>query len=55
MNSMFSIDASHTFIWQEIMEKFEFFPIKCRVQRATEVFKRNTQEHKHKLLNLKVL
>ena len=24
---------------QAILEKFEFFPIKCRVQRALEVFK----------------
>ncbi len=23
---------------QEILEKFEFFPIKCRIQRAMEVF-----------------
>jgi hypothetical protein len=25
---------------QKILEKFEFFPIKCRVQRATEMFAR---------------
>ena len=25
--------------WQDILEKFEFFPIKCRVQRAFEIFK----------------
>ncbi len=24
---------------QAILEKFEFFPIKCRVQRALELFK----------------
>lgn len=23
---------------QKIMDKFEFFPIKCRIQRATEIF-----------------
>jgi hypothetical protein len=23
---------------QEILEKFEFFPIKCRIQRALELF-----------------
>jgi hypothetical protein len=23
---------------QEVLEKFEFFPIKCRVQRATEAY-----------------
>ena len=23
---------------QEILEKFEFFPIKCRIQRALEIF-----------------
>jgi hypothetical protein len=23
---------------QEILEKFEFFPVKCRIQRALEVF-----------------
>jgi hypothetical protein len=31
-----------TQIWtpheQEILTKFEFFPIKCRIQRATEIF-----------------
>ncbi len=26
-------------IWQDILEKFEYFPIKCRVQRAFEIFK----------------
>jgi hypothetical protein len=26
---------------QEILEKFEFFPIKCRIQRAQEIFKMN--------------
>ena len=25
---------------QEILEKFEFFPIKCRIQRAAEAFVR---------------
>ena len=57
----FSNYEFHVYRWrisyfqlQEIMEKFEFFPIKCRVQRATEIFKRNGQEHKQKLLNLKV-
>jgi hypothetical protein len=24
---------------QDILEKFEFFPIKCRIQRALEVFR----------------
>ncbi len=24
---------------QEILEKFEFFPIKCRVQRSKDIFK----------------
>jgi hypothetical protein len=24
---------------QDILEKFEFFPIKCRIQRALEIFK----------------
>jgi hypothetical protein len=28
---------------QEILEKFEFFPIKCRVQRAMEVFEMRQQ------------
>jgi hypothetical protein len=23
---------------QEVLEKFEYFPIKCRVQRTTEAF-----------------
>jgi hypothetical protein len=26
---------------QEILEKFEFFPIKCRIQRALEIFQIN--------------
>ena len=25
---------------QEIMEKFEFFPIKCRTQRADDIFQK---------------
>jgi hypothetical protein len=29
---------------QEILEKFEFFPIKCRIQRAMEVFEISKQE-----------
>jgi hypothetical protein len=32
--------------WQEILEKFEFFPIKCRVQRALEIFKAWQEERK---------
>ena len=36
------------------MEKFEFFPIKCRVQRAAEIFKTSTEHQQRKLLNLKV-
>ena len=26
---------------QEILEKFEFFPIKCRIQRAARLFRRS--------------
>jgi hypothetical protein len=26
---------------QEVLEMFEFFPIKCRIQRALEVFQAN--------------
>ncbi len=29
---------------QEILRKFEFFPIKCRIQRATEVFRAAVSE-----------
>ena len=29
-----------TNIMQNVLEKFEFFPIKCRVQRSLENFKR---------------
>ncbi len=35
---------------QAILEKFEFFPIKCRVQRALELFK-ETCERKEKLID----
>jgi hypothetical protein len=31
---------------QEILEKFEFFPIKCRIQRALEVFELRQQRLK---------
>ncbi len=31
---------------QEILEKFEFFPIKCRIQRALEVFELSQQGDK---------
>ncbi len=31
---------------QTILEKFEFFPIKCRVQRSTDVFN-IAQEHRN--------
>ena len=27
------------------MEKFEFFPIKCRSQRASEIYKTAQEEH----------
>jgi hypothetical protein len=29
---------------QEILEKFEFFPIKCRIQRALEISKIRKEE-----------
>ncbi len=29
---------------QEILRKFEFFPIKCRIQRAAEVFRAALRE-----------
>jgi hypothetical protein len=28
---------------QEILEKFEFFPIKCRIQRASELYKKGLE------------
>ena len=28
---------------QEILEKFEFFPIKCRIQRAAALFQMNEE------------
>ena len=34
---------------QSILEKFEFFPIKCRVQRSTDVFS-IAQEHRNEAL-----
>ncbi len=35
---------------QAILEKFEFFPIKCRVQRALELYK-DTQKRKENIIN----
>ncbi len=32
---------SDTNMLQNILEKFEFFPIKCRVQRSLEIFRNN--------------
>jgi hypothetical protein len=32
------------FTTQEILRKFEFFPIKCRIQRAEEVFRAAVNE-----------
>jgi hypothetical protein len=34
------------FSWlpQKILEKFEFFPIRCRVQLATEMFQKTMQD-----------
>ena len=34
----------HTIPLQNILEKFEFFPIKCRVQRSLEIFKKNLDQ-----------
>jgi hypothetical protein len=28
---------------QDVLEKFEFFPVKCRIQRASEVFAKVTE------------
>ena len=35
---IFLILSVHPFLKQEILEKFEFFPIKCRIQRASAIF-----------------
>ncbi len=29
--------------WQEILEKFEYFPIKCLIQRASEMYKKGLE------------
>ncbi len=34
---------------QAILEKFEFFPIKCRVQRAMELFKDTLKRKENKV------
>ncbi len=45
---------------QEILEKFEFFPIKCRIQRASEIYqgvlkkKRAEQDNQPEQLKIKV-
>ena len=31
---------------QALLEKFEFFPVKCRVQRALEIFQMNLEKEK---------
>ncbi len=57
----------HSDILQEILEKFEFFPIKCRIQRATQIWSQcrnqiqnsvpyaERQNHKTKVSDLVVL
>ena len=37
-------------VLQAILEKFEFFPIKCRVQRALELFK-DTCKRREKIID----
>ena len=38
-----------TFVfWQDILEKFEFFPIKCLIQRAADVYQRALQANQQK-------
>ena len=40
---------------QELLEKFEFFPLKCHVQRSLEIFKLNNNKRKnYKKLKSKV-
>jgi hypothetical protein len=37
---------------QDVLEKFEFFPIKCRIQRANEIYQgvlKNKREEQDKL------
>ena len=44
-------------IVQNILEKFEFFPIKCRVQRSLEIFQKaqeQTAMHKGRQFTQKV-
>ncbi len=36
----------HTHILQNILEKFEYFPIKCRVQRSSEIFNKTWERKK---------
>ncbi len=33
------------FCWQDILEKFEFFPIKCLIQRATDIYRTVLQKN----------
>jgi hypothetical protein len=56
---IFVIDYLYGVLMQSILEKFEFFPIKCRVQRSKDVFKiaqehRNAANHKQLQFRLKV-
>ncbi len=39
------------YILQDVLEKFEFFPVKCRIQRAAEMYakvveRRHTDKHR---------
>ncbi len=36
-------DVVLPFILQDVLEKFEFFPVKCRIQRAAEMFSKITE------------
>ena len=39
---------------QDILEKFEFFPVKCRIQRAMETFQMARDKMTDKMFKLKV-
>ena len=45
-------------VLQSILEKFEFFPIKCRIQRSFDIYKIAQEQlkgPKHKSIKLKVI
>ncbi len=48
------LNSDKNLIMQNVLEKFEFFPIKCRVQRSLETFKHVSSDGPETRWNQKV-